>query len=255
MVLHKHLCVSAVLCFLGSISVAAADTIKLAYVAVEAGGNENITLNSTTYSGANGLMKVNTQNPVGPLASQIPAATWAFCFELGQYTDFPYTSYNVQTLASAMAPAKAELIRQLWAQHYNPAWQSNTYIYYGGSFGGWTSGQPSNTTENQQALAMNFAIYEILYDFSGSLASLNLSSGSFKVNSANPSAATTTASNWLSSLVQDSLYSGPKANLLGLTSSTLQDLIVEIPPSTNVPEPASAALLVLSASAILFRRR
>ncbi|MHB9070880.1 MAG: PEP-CTERM sorting domain-containing protein [Sedimentisphaerales bacterium] len=224
-----------------------ADTIDISYVAVDAGGEEWLTLGTTAMNGANGVQAMHTQNPVGPLASLITPNAWIYCYELGAYTDFPFNTYNVSTLASVMAPDKAALISQLWAQHYNSAWQSSTPIYIGGNYGDFVSGQPADTVENQQALAMDFAIYEISYDFDGTMASLDLANGTFKGVSSNPSVAMSTAISWLSSLVLPANYTGPQAQLLGLTHSGLQDLIVE------VPEPATMALLSLGG--LLLRRK
>ena len=225
---------------------AIADTIQIAYVGVDAGGQESITLNGAAMSGANGVQAMQTKNPVGPLANLIAPNTWAYCYELGASTDFPFNTYSVSTLESIMDFGKASLISQLWAQHYDDTWQASTYIYYGGNQGGWVSGQPADTLENQQALAMNFAIYEIFYDFNGSMTSLDIANGIFKANSAgtNPTAAVSIASGWLSGLVSPGNYTGPKAQLLGLTSSNLQDIIVE------VPEPLTLSLLGLGALAM-----
>lgn len=238
----------AVLVLLVLASVAAyADMIDLAYVALEAGGNKNVNLNGTGYSGANGLMAVDTQNPVGPLANLINANTWAYCNDLGQHADFPFATYTVATLETDLGADKAGLISQLWAQNVDPAWMTDTYIYYGGNQGGWQAGQPANTAENQEALAMVLAIYEIRYDFTSSLGDLDLSAGAFKANSTNPASALSIAQGWLSALVMPADYNGPTAQLLSLTNAKLQDMIVE------VPEPASMALLALGS--LLLRKR
>ena len=225
-------------------SVALANTIEVAYVAVEAGGQENVVLNGSGHSGANGALAINTRNPVGPLAQLIGDEQLAYCYELTAYADFAFRTYNVQALDSALGNVKANLIGQLWAQHYNPAWQSDTYIYFGGSHGGWTADQPANTTENQQALALNLAIYEITYDFDTTLGSLDLTGGSFKVSSTNPSAATGLAADWLSDLVEPGAYTGQLAQLLSISNCSYQDFIIEIPGSSDVPEPTSLLMLL-----------
>jgi hypothetical protein len=214
-----------------------ADSILLSYVGVDAGGQESIKLNGASESGPNGVQTMATRNAVGPLASGLSSHIWAYCYELGQYTDFPYNTYQVVPLASAIGADKAALISQLWAKHYDSSWETQTYIYRGGSYGGYTAGQPASTPENTKALAMVLAIYEIKYDFSGTLGSLNFSAGTFQATGSNPSAAVSTAQSWLSNLLLPKDYHGPMANLVALTNPNLQDLIAA---SSSVPLPSAA---------------
>jgi hypothetical protein len=233
---------------LAAVSAASADTIQIAYVGVDAGGYEGVILNGVSQNGPNGVQKFNTQNAVGSLAEQISPQVWGYCYELGQFTDSSYNTYNVVTVDSAMgSTVKADLMRQLWAQHYDDSWQADTFIYVSG----FVSGQPANTPENIAALAFDFAMYEINYDFNGTLSSLNLDADTFKANqgATNPAAAVDMARDWLAGLVMPENYSGPLANLLALSSCTKQDLIVE------VPEPASVSLLLLGGLALVRRRR
>jgi hypothetical protein len=96
---------------------------------------------------------------------------------------------------------------------------------------------------------MSFAIYEITSDFTGSIGSLNLSTGSLiaYASGTNPSSAVSIAQDWLSSLVLPWDYTGPMAQLVSLSNCSLQDVIVEI------PEPAT--ITVLSLGGLLASRK
>jgi hypothetical protein len=100
-------------------------------------------------------------------------------------------------------------------------------------------------------LALSFAIYEIYYDFDGTLASLNLAAGLIQADAVatNPSAAVGIAEGWLSGLVLPGGYAGPLANLAVIYDDGTQDVIVEI------PEPATVCLLGLGGLALLRKRR
>ncbi len=224
-------------------------TIEAVYVAVDAGGQEGVNLPS--YNGANGVMIFNTQNATGPLAQQVPSHTWMYCTDLSGYMDFAYALYNVDTPEAVFGTDKANLIRQLWTLHYDHSWETDTAIYYGGSFGGFISGQPANTTENQIALAFSYALYEIVYDYDGTLPSLNLSAGSFQAGTSNPAASVGIAADWLSGL--SNLSGVPLANLVALIDTTINPTYQTL--ITEVPEPATVCLLGLGALSLIKKKK
>ena len=239
-------------------STARADTINVAYQYVEAGGTLAGTLNGHPYTdpnSADGVQKMTTANPVGSLASQLPANVWTVCMELSQNTDYPFNTYQVQTLSAALGQAKADLIGQLWGLHYNNSWQTSTPIYYGGGghpsfLGNWND----NPAENQNALAMIYAVYGIRYNFDGTASSLTVTNSALPFYMPTDSTPATIAkvNGWLAAL--DLNYHGALPNLVALTSPTMQDLIVETP-VVVVPEPATMAFLGLGLAAIVARRR
>lgn len=233
-------------------STARAETISVAYEYVEAGGTLAGVVNGHDYTdpnSADGVMKMATSNPDGSLASQVPSDAWAVCLELGQYTNYPLNTYQVQALSDALDADRANLIGQLWAQHYDDSWQTSTPIYYGGSgHPGFLDGWNANPTENQNALALTYAVYAVRYNFDGNAASLTVSDNlrPYYMNAESNPATVALANGWLGAL--DLNYTGSLPQLVSLSSPTLQDLVVQ------VPEPATMALLGMGGMMMLAAR-
>jgi hypothetical protein len=240
---------------------AAAETINLSYEFVDAGAVIDAYLGPTHYywngMAGDGLLRMATDNPSGPLASKLPPFIWAACCEINQFTDFTWNTYTVQSLDSAFSPGKALLIRQLWANFYDHAAETGTPIYYGGSQGGFTTGEPANNAENINAISLAYALYEIRYDYDGTLASLDPTAGTFRLGAnqspLGPPSILQETQTMLGSLVDPQSYQGKLPDLLALTNPSLQDVIVEV--RSDVPEPATMALLALGGLTMLKRRR
>ncbi|MBN1456456.1 MAG: PEP-CTERM sorting domain-containing protein [Sedimentisphaerales bacterium] len=231
-------CLTALFC---TSAFACLNTIEASYEGIDAGGTQGIILNGSCLIIGNGAMVINTKNPAGKLSELVGDPAWAFCYELDQQIDCRYSKYYVKELDDAISSDKADLIRQLWALHYDDSWEQMTLI---------DPYNPKNTPENQKALAFSFAIYEIIYDYDGDLSHLNLSRGSLRAKSyrTNPKESVCIAEGWLDDLIDPCKYTGPLAQLVSLSSCYKQDLIVEI------PEPATLAILSLG-SLVLLRKR
>lgn len=238
-------CFSALFC---TSAFADLNEIEMSYEGIDAGGKQGIILNGDNMTFGNGLLAIDTKNSNGELAELLGERVWGYCYELEQYASYNYNTYEVAPLQEAIATDKADLISQLWAQHYDSSWEQSTFInsYY-----------PENTLENQNALAFSFAIYEIIYDYDGNMNDLDLSVGSLRSRASrtNPSEAVGIAESWLSSLVDPSLYTGPLAQLVSSHNDSRQDFIVAIPGVVEVPEPATMTILALGSLVLLRKRR
>lgn len=235
------------------ICAAKGDSVDVAYRYVEAGGDTSVFLDGVYHSGPPaGILTVITANPSGPIASQISPIAWVSCAgELSQKVSFAWTTYEVNLLADIVGQTKADLIRQLWGQHYDYLWNSQTPIFHGDGYTGYWPGEPAPTAANTNALSLVFALWEIMHDFDGTLASLDLSAGHFRMSPAADSNPPTYANvqAWLGALVLPPDYHGPMPILVHMANPNQQDLISEIP----IPEPATV-MLVAAATLLLPRR-
>ena len=235
------------------VSPALGSTIELAYKYLDAGGKQRSVVHGHDSTVANGAMTLGTQNAAGALAEQLAETSWGYCVEKGQYSDFSYLTYTVDTVEGLLGTAKGLLLRQLWEKHYNKNWEKQTAIYYGGDQGGWQLGHPAVKPESVTALAFSYVVYEIRYDFDGvNLESLNLAAGSFrgKVLGTFPVASLAVAGGWLAGLKLPGDYTGDLPTLVGLSNEDHQDMIVEI-----VPEPMTMLLLGTGVVPLLLSKR
>ena len=221
-------------------SFALPDTIEVEQFGIDAGGIADRRLGSDARAMGAGLRVLDTRNPNGPLANLLNDRIGVFCCELLASRGDSFVTYEVASLADAIAPGKAALIAQLWELHYDDAWLSNT------SFG-----QSVDMDTDAGAVAFSLCIHGIIYDYDGTIASLDLYSGVgdgiFEaLPQTDPFEAIAIAQGWLDNLSLN--YQGPQARLVLLSNSEYQDFITEI------PEPATMLLQGLS-GLILWKRK
>ncbi len=134
-----------------------------------------------------------------------------FCIDLAQSPPSTNTTFDVVALTEAPDPtfigstisaAKAELLRELWGRHY------------------------SLTMTNQQAGEFQLAVWEIVFETSGTY---DIAAGSLRSNSLN------TGTNALLNSLDGT---GPKAYLLALTHPEYQDMLAQ----TTIPAPGAICL-------------
>ena len=134
-----------------------------------------------------------------------------FCIDMLQSPPSTDTTFDVVALTEAPDPTfigstitaeKADLLRELWGRHYSP------------------------TMTNQQAGEFQLAVWEIVFETSGTY---DISNGSLRSNSLN------TGTNALLTSLDGT---GPMANLVALTNPQYQDMLAEL----AVPAPEAIGL-------------
>lgn len=120
--------------------------------------------------------------------SQSPAPTDA-TFDVVPLTEAPSPTF----IGSTITPAKADLLQELWGRHY------------------------SLTMTNQQAAEFQLAVWEIIFETSGTY---DIASGSLRSNDLNPGT---------NALLSSLNGLGPKADLVALTHPQYQDMLAQVP--------------------------
>ncbi len=156
---------------------------------------------------------------------------FGFCMDLNQSTSYNYSSYYMIAPEDGpnpygpMGSAKANLLRELWANHFDPSWVGNG---------------PFTLAQKHNAAAFDASIWEIIYEVPCNGMNVSDGSGTFYLRSATTDYTSISgiANGWLGSLTG----SGPFADLLSLSSPQYQDMLTLGPPA--VPEPATIAFLL-----------
>jgi len=176
--------------------------------------------------------------------------------EIEQFTTFSTTTYQLETLPSVIGADKTSLIQQLYAANFDYASRTDTPVFYGGAAGNFVPGEPINNEENLNAIALVYAIFEIKYDYDGTLASLDPTSGDFRLGGnqspLGPPSVLEKTEEMLAGLVDPQDYFGYMPELFALTHPEHQDLIVDLRP---LPEPATMGFLAIGGFFLLGRRR
>ena len=134
-----------------------------------------------------------------------------FCIDMAQSPPTTDTTFDVVSLIEAPDPAfigatisaaKADLLRELWGRHY------------------------SLTLTNQQAGELQLAVWEIVFETSGTY---DISAGSLRSNHLNAGT---------NALLSSLDGAGPKANLVALTHPDYQDMLAV----ATIPAPGAICL-------------
>lgn len=214
---------------------------------------------SEVFNGSSGLFRLRTANYVGPPAtSGLTDPEYGFCIELFQAYTSSYEPYDVVDMTAATNPVnplagpistlQRDLVRQLWALHYDPTWEAPG---------------PYSDAQITAAIAFHASIFEILNDFDGvSLASLDLSAGNFTLVAGHildvndplqELPVVPLAQTFLGDLSLS--YAGPLPNLVALTNASYQDYIVEAVPELSATGMLLVAAFVVTGYGLARRRR
>lgn len=216
---------------------AQADMIDVKFTGTGAGQNTRITINGNTNDFFVGQLKHTLSAGTGAAAA-INGPVVTFCSDLFQSVTSSGKTYDVVGIdqlpgSNPMGAAKADAIRDI-------------YTVAAGT-------QLAANASNTLACAFQIAIWEIVTDYNGTVASLDVTSGNFKAKKTNNNALDASVMTQLSTLFagighQSSQY----GTLTGLRSGTAQDQILAGSP---VPAPGTLAAAGLISLAGLRRRR
>ncbi len=215
---------------------ALSETVDVAYAGKGLGKNVKVTLNGNTSNVFSGQLFHNISGTLDD-GTVLDGTYTTFCTELSQYTNSNTNPFEVVDVEDAPVPGpmgavKAQAITDLYA--------------YAGGLQLQNSG---NGGTNNFASAFQIAIWEVVYDYDGTEASLGVTTGDLLVKSSN--------SNPLYSGVQahlDDLFSAIGMNaviddLHALVNDSYQDQII------IVPLPASLLMGTAGLGLIWLRRR
>ena len=160
----------------------------------------------------------------GGLGTHIDDPLFGFCMDISQRPAPVYAPFDVVDLTGAPNPTfigttitndKADMLRELWGRHYSKA------------------------LTNQQAAEFQLAVWEIVFERSGTY---DIGAGSLLSTSYN--GGTNALLNSLDGL-------GPKANLMALTNPEYQDILAAVP----VPAPGAIMLGAIGTALVGWVRR
>lgn len=212
--------------------VAGADFVDVYGSSIGAGLTVNITQDGQTENAIAGQIGLSLSNSTG---INLDGNWISFCTEAFQniYIGGATQTYEVRDVAdlpipgAGMGAARADAIARMY------------YAAAGAQFG----------SDNEYAGAFALAIWEISNDFDGTLASLDIGSGDFTVNSA---LSVATVGHLMTLLSAAANLDGQQAILIGLGNESYQDQILQV---SAVPAPGALALLGVAGILVSRRRR
>lgn len=227
----------ATIAALGFAAAANADFVDMRFLGTAKGSSVKVTFNSNTNNLFAGQLNHRITNGTGAAAA-LNGDHVTFCTDLYQTVSSSYTAYEVVSVAAVpnsapMGAAKAQALR-------------NLYTYAG------IAAADSSAT-NDMATAFQIAVWEIVTDFNGTAASLDVTAGNFKAKKTNGSNFTGTLATTLTSYLNAAMNTtSNQANMVGLKSACAQDQLIA---GFVVPTPGTATLALAGVAFAAGRRR
>lgn len=208
-------------------SAATADTVQMRFTSVGAGRNVNVSIGSSSFNCFAGQLNHNFSNGTGAAAG-IGGIRATFCSDLTQAAapiTSTFTLTGIQNLPvtvgyGPMGASKQQAVYDLYA------------AANGAQLG----------SDADMAAAFQLALWEVIYDYSGSASSLNLASGQMKAGSTNGSSLNSSIASRVSQLFAAIGTNVAQTGLLGFSSGQFQDQILQV---QVVPLPAAAMIGIL----------
>lgn len=225
----------------GMAGVASADTVRLEYEGMGYSRSVKVTIGSSTFNTSAGQMMHKFTNGNGVAAALNGQTKITFCTDLTEGATSSGSIYTVAPIANlpqtsgwpAMGSTRAQAVYNLYA----------------------TAAGQQNGTSSDWAAAFQIALWEVIYDYSGTSASLTLTGGNFKAKDTDGTSLTSSIATKVSTLFAGITGSSAvQTGLMGLTNSGCQDQIVQV---DVVPLPGAAAmgLAALGAGFVIRRIR
>lgn len=222
---------------------ASADTINLKFAGAGAGRNVRITLGSTTQTVFAGQLRHTFSNPVGPVAAQLSGTITTFCSDANELVRSVSTTYTLTEVANLPVSSGWPAMGAIRAQ--------GVYDLYAAAGGA----QLVLGANADLAAAFQILLWELVYDFNGSRASLNNTVGTMQTRNSTGGALSSAIMGHFNTLADAVVaFNTSQHSLIGLSRLGAQDQIVQGVTLIPLPAPVMLGAAGLGLVALVRRR-
>jgi len=220
-------------------SFAQADTVNLQFTGTGSGRTIKATLGTSTFNCFAGQLKHTFSSGTG-VAAGLTGSKVTFCSDLSEYVSSSGSTYTVTPIANlpvssgwpAMGAVRAQAVYDLYAAA--------------------NAQQTATGANSDYAAAFQIALWEVVYDYTGSAGSLNLGSGNLKIKDSDGSTLTSAIANHVTQLFSMLGANTVQDGLMGLAKDGKQDQIYQF---QVVPLPAALPLGLAGLGLVAWNRR